>query len=943
MRTILVTVSVVFFLSSSLVAQDEQVPELFKLEQPGLDLDLNLGSGKTKKSGSKAEPEFTSTLEAPENSKPGDVVTMKLHLTIPPGSHTYSQSRKFSGRTVISLSEVSGAVPVDDAFLPDHEPKAVFEPLFEQEVEKFKQEVTWSRKYRLLPNNSEAKFSGKIRYQVCNDDNCIPYSNEIQHSLAVDSSAVPSDLVSYSVHGRPLVLGKPGPSAFTIAFSPIDAAPGDEVTLSVRLDLDAGWHAYAQSQEEGPGGTPTEFLLESFQGLVALDENFVPNVEPEIKQNEPAKGISFEQHLFDGSVTWTRKFLVDESADQNSFGIQGAIIYQTCTDQKCLPPQEQRFALGQLSAAQPISAMKTVEPIEFGEFEMEEESAGLGWYLVYAFLGGLILNVMPCVLPVLAIKILSFVKQAGENRARIFQLNLSYSLGVIAVFLSLAALAAFLEMGWGSLFQKAEFNIFMACLVFVMGLSLLGVFEIPIPGLAAGGTQKEGLTGAFLTGIFATFLATPCSGPLMGATLGWSVKQETHIIFLIWGVMGLGMASPYLLAGIFPSTIKWLPKPGAWMIRFKEISGFALMGAVIWIISYTGSELIIPVMIMMMGLAFGLWMVGNLYDSTTHIVHKNRVRILAACVTSGIVYFGISQMPSNANSVVTTEPTSSPTQKSLAGTSKSPQENTTSKHKASQRDHGEHGLPWRDFTDSTLQSALRQKKTVLVDFTADWCLVCKQNERNALNTEETQALVNQEGIVPLYADFTNEDPHLKAWLKKFDSISVPLTVIFPGDNPQKPIVIRDKYSQSYLLEKLREATAASQTAKIPQTSKLPWRDFSDQELQAALNNQKTVLLHFGADWNLLAKQPEYSVLNTAETLKLVKEKGIVPLYADFSNEDPHLKAWLKKFDSISVPLTVIFPGDNPQKPIVIRDKYSQGTLLEKLKEATASSKTAMAD
>lgn len=811
MRTILATVSVVLLLGSSLTAQDDQTPELFQLGKPGLDLDLNLGGDKTKSSGSKAEPKLTSTLEAPENPKAGDLVTLKLHLTIPPESHTYSQSPKFSGRTVIALSEVSGAIPVDDAFLPDHPPKTVFEPLFEQEVEKFQQEVTWSRKYRILPNNSNVKFSGKIRYQVCNDQNCIPYSDEIQHSLSVDALPAALNLVSYSLHGRPNVSDQPGPAVITIALSPIDAAPGEEVTMSVRLDLDEGWHAYAQSQEEGLGGTPAEFLLESFQGLIALDEKFVPNVEPEIKQTKVTEENTIEQHLFDGSVTWTRKFLVAESADQNGFGIQGAILYQTCTDQKCLTPQEQRFALGQLSAAQPISELTMIEPIEFGKFEFEEEAASLGLYLVYAFLGGLILNVMPCVLPVLAIKILSFVKQAGENRVRVFQLNLAYSVGVISVFLCLASLAAFLEMGWGSLFQKAEFNIFMACLVFVMGLSLLGVFEIPIPGLAGSGAQQEGLTGAFLTGIFATFLATPCSGPLMGATLGWSVKQDTHIIFLIWGVMGLGMASPYLIAGLFPSTIKWLPKPGPWMIRFKEISGFALMGAVIWIISYTGSELIVPVMVMMMGLAFGLWMIGNLYDATTHIVHKNRVRILAAAVTSIIVYFGVSLMPAQTTAVASNE-TKSSSQKNARSVSKNPGTKPTLASSPTKRDHGKHGLPWRDFSDSALQAALRQKKTVLVDFTADWCLVCKQNERGALNTEETLELVNQQDIVPLYADFSNEDPYLKAWLKKFDSISVPLTVIFPGDNPQKPIVIRDKYSQSHLLEKLEEATSSSKTA-----------------------------------------------------------------------------------------------------------------------------------
>ncbi|MDG2389165.1 MAG: cytochrome c biogenesis protein CcdA [Planctomycetaceae bacterium] len=814
MRIFFSILSVTLILSGSLLAQEDQPPQklpgLFQLGQPDskLDLNLNLGGGPPLLLDSNSGPVFSSSLEAPEAPKAGDIVTLNLAVKIPRDSYTYSQSDSFSGRTSISLSDVSGLVPVDKQFVPDHAPKKAFDPTLEQDLEKFTKDVTWSRKYRILPGVSSIKLAGKIRFQICNTQ-CIPYNESIEESLVVEPSSEPSMLTTYSLHGRPQNLGKPGPVVITFNLLPADAQPGEEVTLSVKMKLDKGWHAYAQSQEEGPGGTPTEFDLQSFQGLIAVDAAFVPNQEAEVKQNELAKDLTVEQHLFHDTITWSRLFVVDESAAETGYGVQGALLYQTCTDKKCLSPQELPFALGTLSAAQPISQLTTFEPIDFETFELEEDQGGLGLYLVYAFLGGLILNVMPCVLPVLAIKILSFVKQAGEDRMRVLQLNIAYSAGVILVFLCLATLAAFLEMGWGSLFQHSEFNLFMACLVFVMGLSLLGVFEIPIPGLAGGGAQKEGLPGAFLTGIFATFLATPCSGPFLGATLGWSVKQPTHIIYLIWAVMGLGMASPYLMAGFFPATIRWLPKPGAWMVRFKELSGFALMGAVIWIISYTSTDLIVPSMIMMMGLAFGLWMIGNLYDVATHINHKMRVRVIATLVTTVIVYFGFSQIPSGASQVAKVDTDRGPVTNTVQdNTALNSSEQTTK----DPLNHGEHGLPWQDFSESALQTALRQKKTVLVDFTADWCLICKQNEREALNTPETLEVIEKAGIVTLYADFTNEDEFLKSWLKKFDSISVPLTVIFPGDNPKQPIIIRDKYSQSHLLEKLEDATSASKTA-----------------------------------------------------------------------------------------------------------------------------------
>lgn len=799
-------------------AQDKFVP-------PKLDDDFarqlnitqppTLGDDPASLLGGSAESQLKVTLDPQEGLKTGDVVTLKLKVTLGPGWYTYSQNTGFGGPTSIKLSESQGIVPLGKGFVPDHEPKLVIDPDV-GEMEKFEDEVTWSRQYRVLPGVSKVSLDGKIEYQTCNEL-CIPHTEKFSVSADVEAAPVAQTFASYSLRGRPLVGGKPGPVDLTFRLLPENAAPGETVKLTVGVRLDKGWHVYAQSQEEGPGGTPVVFDLQSFQGLKALDEGFQADHRPEIKQTELTKTLTTEQHLFHDQVTWTRTFEVTEAAAATGFGIQGAFQYQVCTDKKCLPPEQFPFALGELSAARSIDELSSASlGFSLDDIVVEEQAGSLGLYLVYAFLGGLILNIMPCVLPVLAIKILSFVKQAGESRARIFQLNLVYSLGVVSVFLCLATLAMSLELSWGGLFQLPEFNLVMACLVFVMGLSLLGVFEIPIPGLAGGGGQKEGLPGAFLTGIFATFLATPCTGPLMGATLGWSVRQPPLIIYLVWGVMGIGMAFPYLLAGLFPAIIRWLPKPGAWMVRFKEFSGFALMGAVIWIISFTNSYLIVPALIMMMGLALGLWMLGNLYDHSAHINHKMTVRAIAAVTTGGIIYYGFLQIPEiglSSNQVAQQEGTpgeitGTPTDGEIVVTPQNRAENQQVHNRA----HGEHALPWQDFSEDVLLQALRQKKTVLIDFSADWCLTCKKNERTALNTKNTLEVVQAHNVVTLYADFTNKSPHLQGWLNKFDSIGVPLTVIFPADNPTKPFVLQGLFSESTLLEKLKEATSSQKTA-----------------------------------------------------------------------------------------------------------------------------------
>jgi thiol:disulfide interchange protein len=370
------------------------------------------------------------------------------------------------------------------------------------------------------------------------------------------------------------------------------------------------------------------------------------------------------------------------------------------------------------------------------------------------------------------IKILSFVKQAGESRGRIFALNLAYAAGVIGVFLALATLAVTLQKGWGELFQNSEFNLIMACLVFAMGLSLLGVFEIPVPGMvgsAAGAQTQQGLLGAFLTGILATLLATPCSGPFMGAALAWSVRETAGITFLIWGVMGIGMASPYLVFGAFPQALRWLPKPGAWMERFKEFSGFVLMGSVIFIITFLDQRYTIPLLIMLLGISVGLWMIGNLYDVNSHIRHKTLVRFTAVTLT--VLICGVGFWLSRPASI----------------------------------EGGK--LPWEPFTEARLNELRQQNKTVLIDFTADWCLSCKTNELVALNTPETLELVNKHDVVTLVADYTDPSDEIKIWLNKFDSVSVPLTVIFPGSRPNEPILIRDLFSQAMLLQQLEKAVA----------------------------------------------------------------------------------------------------------------------------------------
>ncbi len=726
------------------------------------------------------------TLE-PGSAKPGDVVTVKVAVTTASDAYTYSMDKSFAGRTRIEVKSAAGLTAVDQDFAPDRKPKTEFDALLDQRVAKFPGGVTWSRRYRIAKDTDPAdvRVTGSLRYQICDANSCRPFNEKFDLTLSAEAK-VPVFTQQHAPTIKSGGVEKPGTSAWTISLSPSDAKVGTKVKLVVSATMQKGFHTFAIDHDRRNIGLPTAIDVKTATGLKPLGKGFVADHEVELHEVEGKT-----QRIHHGKVSWTREYEVTTGAPD--YGVAGRVSYQVCDENSCRPG---RFSFelgavdqeptGSAAVAVPGSSNDTsdgettsrFDTIQYREPGAEESSDSLSTYLLYAFLGGLILNVMPCVLPVIAIKVLSFVQQAGESRGRILLLNASYSIGVLVVFMVLATLAAFAGMAWGGLFQHAGFIIAMAALVFVMALSLLGVFELPVPGLvgSAGSAQREGLSGAFLTGIFATLLATPCSGPFLGTTLGWSVKQEPTVIYAVWAVMALGMASPYLIFGLFPGAVKLLPKPGNWMVRFKEFAGFVLLGTTVYLISILGQEYILPTLILLLGLGLGAWMVGNLYSLASPPAVRWRVRFLALILTGGIAGFGY------------------------------------------QIHEGGEELPWEPFSTDALAEALDEGRPVLVDFTADWCPNCKLVERISLNRKETRDFVSSHNVKALKADYTDFSDEITEWLERFDSTSIPIPAVFSPARPTEPLLIRDVYTQSTLLDVLETATSESpaevQTASL---------------------------------------------------------------------------------------------------------------------------------
>ena len=257
-----------------------------------------------------------------------------------------------------------------------------------------------------------------------------------------------------------------------------------------------------------------------------------------------------------------------------------------------------------------------VASIEEFSGEDSADAFGLPLILLMAFGGGLILNLMPCVLPVVGLKIMSFVQQAGENRQRVFLLNAAYVIGILAVFGLLTALAVLLSFSWGEQFTYFPVRLGLTLLVFALALSYLGVWEIPAPGMAAGQASqdlqsREGYVGAFFKGAFTTVMATPCSGPLLGFVLGYTISLSPAQTALVIMTVGLGMASPYIALGLFPSLVNLLPKPGDWMVTLKEFLAFLFLGTVAYFFNQFSDGDKLPVFVSLIGVWFGCWIIGK--------------------------------------------------------------------------------------------------------------------------------------------------------------------------------------------------------------------------------------------------------------------------------------------------------------------------------------------
>ncbi len=583
------------------------------------------------------------------------------------------------------------------------------------------------------------------------------------------------------------------------AISPAKLQPGEKGSITATLSIPDGKH-----QSHDPTD-PAYFYLEASHPSLSFGKTIFP---------KGYKVVSPTQWDYYKSVKLTLPFTVKKNAPAGKINIDATLAYNLCFDDgMCEPPDEAvgKVALEILAAAgaeqseetptaapeaeetEALAVTETEETAPHDEAEPpeEKEANSLGnifKYMLFALLGGLILNITPCVLPILPIRVMAIINQAHEDRGKVLLHTLIYSLGVLISFAILAGIfiglrSAGEQQGWGFQNQNPMFNVILLSIVFAFALSLLGVFVLTAPGMntASKATSKSGYSGSFFGGIFAFLMAISCTGPFLGAALPFAFKLSSPLLMLFFLLIGLGFALPFILIGIFPSALKLIPKPGEWMNIFKEVMGFVLLYLVYTMLkttlALTSGAYLLNVLFYLLVLGFALWMYGRFVraENSTAVQWIFSILALIIIVGGGMMLLPIKAEHLEAEVVM---------QADASGMIPAP--------------HAPEG--WYVFSPEVHEKLMAENKPVFLDIGADWCKNCMTNEKTVLFTDNMMQDFKAAGVTLLRGDFTRSDPVLLKWIQDHDRMGVPFNALYiPG---QEPILFPELISHKMVKEAL---------------------------------------------------------------------------------------------------------------------------------------------
>ncbi len=660
---------------------------------------------------------------------PGQEFWVALHMDLEPEWHTYWLNPGDSGLPVTMEVTAPDGFSSGELQFPAPEiidTAGIINYGFGEEIY-FPAKITIPQ--HIDTNTSEITISAKANWLVCKDI-CIPesgtYSITVPISPSVDQVATNTELEN-AINALPVNYSTKGQYKRT----------GDTVDLTLDgSDLKAG---------------------------LAL-EGFYPLTDGIIINGAPLRATYKDSHIFlsypAGSVSDNRELkglLVFKKNDNKESYWVSFISESSAGVTGSEAPQR---ASTEAETSSPFSS-STAPPTE-------DVSLSLGAALLLALFGGLILNIMPCVLPVLSLKILALTKKSGASRKQLRLHGLAYTAGVLLSFMAIAGLLITLKLagshiGWGFQLQSPEFIIALSIIMLLVSLNLLGVFELPIlfGGTGHALTGKDSPVGSFFTGVLATLVATPCTAPFMAPAIGFALTQPPLSALLIFEMLGLGLALPFLLITLFPALSARLPKPGAWMQGFKEFLAFPMLATLAWLLwvlaLQAGSEALLYGLFILLLIGFVVWV-------KTRTTAKSRTLWMVIALLGAL--WLLATLP---NSPTRTEEAEE--------------------------------VPFSLKQIETLRAA---GSPVFVNATAAWCLTCKLNEISTLSSSTVKEYFQEQGVTYMVADWTNRDKAISDYLTSFERQGVPIYVYYPS-NGGAPRLLPQVLTPSLVLEEIKKA------------------------------------------------------------------------------------------------------------------------------------------
>ena len=557
-----------------------------------------------------------------------------------------------------------------------------------------------------------------------------------------------------------------------------EGALSENSEITVDIVIPDNWHVNANVAAD-------EFLKPSSVEIGARGIEFGEPKWPEpIKEYNEV--LEFENLVFKGH--FQIKIPVKAVADgYDSLTTNATFHYQACDNSICLAPASVDIRIGKNKAgiSKANSAADLKKNDEGHGTQEANNAASVALLLFFAFVGGIILNLMPCVLPVLSLKLFSLIKQAGQSRSRLVALGIATTAGILASFWTLAGIVAAIKAGggaagWGMQFQSPGFIAFMVIILTAFAMSFFGVFEVWLPGSATtkmdAAGHKAGLVGAFFTGALLVLLSTPCSAPFLGTAMGFAFTASTPVLFLFFTAAGLGLALPYLLVSAFPATLKVLPKPGKWMVTLQKAMGILLLATVawlLWIVNEQAGEMGVALFV---GFILGTVVVSFAIGKIAPPGKNFKSEVLG--LTGGAIAFAFAWFTNIApqyEKVLDERFNARMAQQVLEG-------------------------GWYRYSPELVAEFAKAGKTIFIDATADWCLTCKANEAAVLSDPALLQKLDSAGVVRMKADWTRETPEVNELLYSMGKSGVPAYAIYPKGDKSKQVVLPELLTSGLILE-----------------------------------------------------------------------------------------------------------------------------------------------